>query len=52
MREIYLSALAREPFKAELGFAHQHISKSKNRTVALADICWSVFNLNEFLFQH
>jgi hypothetical protein len=52
VREIYLSALAREPSKAELGFARQHISKSKNRTAALADICWSVFNLNEFLFQH
>jgi hypothetical protein len=52
VREIYLSALAREPSKAELGFARQHISKSKNRTAALSDICWSVFNLNEFLFQH
>ena len=52
VREIYLSALAREPSKTELQFARQHISQSKNRTAALADVCWSVFNLSEFLFQH
>jgi len=52
VREIYLAALARGPSKVELDFARQHISKSKDRTAGLADICWSVFNLNEFLFQH
>ena len=28
-----------------------YIKKSKDRTQALADICWSVLNMNEFLFQ-
>ncbi len=52
VREIYLAALAREPSKAELKLARQHISKSKTRATGLIDVCWSVFNLNEFLFQH
>jgi len=50
--EIYLSALARQPSKAERQLARQYIAQSKDRAAALADLCWSVFNLNEFLFQH
>ena len=49
---IFLAALAREPTPRELKLNQGHLKKSKNRTQALADICWSVLNMNEFLFQH
>ena len=50
--ELYLAALARRPSIDEMKLAKKHITKSKSREIALSDICWSVLNLNEFLFQH
>jgi hypothetical protein len=49
---IFLAALAREPTPKELKLNQGHIKKSKDRAQALMDICWSVLNMNEFLFQH
>ncbi len=49
---IFLAALAREPTPRELKLNQGHLKSSKNRTQALVDICWSVLNMNEFLFQH
>ena len=48
---IFLVALAREPTPREMKLILEHMEKTKNRTQALADICWSVLNMNEFLFQ-
>ena len=50
--ELYLAALARTPTQDELSAAQKHLSASDNREAALADLCWIVLNLNEFLFQH
>ena len=52
IHSIFLAALAREPTPKELKLNQGYIKKSKDRTQALADICWSVLNMNEFLFQH
>jgi len=51
IHSIFLAALAREPTPKELKLNQGYIKKSKDRTQALADICWSVLNMNEFLFQ-
>jgi hypothetical protein len=50
--ELYLSALARPPAPKELAAARKHLSAASNRKSAVADLCWIVLNLNEFLFQH
>lgn len=50
--ELYLLALSRRPSLNEMKLAKTHIANSENRQKALSDICWSVLNLNEFLFQH
>ncbi len=50
--ELYLAALARTPTSEELAAAQKHIASSGKREAALADLCWIVLNLNEFLFQH
>ena len=50
--ELYLAALARTPTSEELAAARKHITTAAKRETALADLCWIVLNLNEFLFQH
>ena len=50
--KLYLSALARAPSTGELAAARKHLSGASSRKSAVADLCWIVLNLNEFLFQH
>jgi len=50
--DLYMAALCRMPTDEERKLALGHIAQSKDRRAALGDICWSVLNLNEFLFQH
>ncbi len=53
IRELYLSAVSREPNSEELSAAKQHITAAgENRRWALEDIGWAVLNTKEFLFQH
>jgi hypothetical protein len=53
IRELYLSAVSREPTSDELAAALGHVSAaSENRRWALEDIGWAVLNTKEFLFQH
>ena len=50
--ELYMAALSREPTDAEQLAARRHLKSATRREEALADLCWIVLNLNEFLFQH
>ncbi|WP_437186903.1 DUF1549 domain-containing protein [Planctomicrobium sp. SH668] len=52
IREIYLAALCRFPTEIELKIAVEHCSKNSDPIVGVEDICWALFNTDEFLFQH
>ncbi len=52
VRQIYLSALCREPSEHELASAVKHIAGQEQRELGLEDVCWAVLNAKEFLFQH
>ncbi|MFV0445734.1 MAG: DUF1553 domain-containing protein [Planctomycetaceae bacterium] len=53
IRDLYLSAVCREPTTAEMTAALKHMSTSgDSRRWALEDIGWAVLNTKEFLFQH
>jgi hypothetical protein len=50
--DLYRAALSRSPSAAELKVAIQYIDGSDNKQQALEDVCWAIFNKDEFLFQH
>ncbi len=52
IREIYLAALCRFPTEVELKVAIAHCSKNPDPVVGIEDVCWALFNTDEFLFQH
>ena len=52
IQELYLVALSRRPTPKELTTTLNYLKAQPDRTQALEDICWTVLNLDEFLFQH
>ncbi len=51
--ELYRTALSRKPTESELATATRYLAERKgDRGGAMADVVWSVLNLDEFLFQH
>ncbi len=52
VREIYLAAVCRPPSDIELKAALEHCSKNPDPVVGVEDVCWALFNTDEFLFQH
>jgi hypothetical protein len=52
IREIYLAALCRPPSEIELTAALEHCSKNPDPIAGVEDVCWALFNTDEFLFQH
>ena len=52
VREIYLAAVCRPPSEIELKAALEHCSKNPDPVVGVEDVCWALFNTDEFLFQH
>ena len=52
VQELYYAALSRPPTTEEQQLAARHVAQAKDRAAALADVLWSILNLNEFLFQH
>lgn len=60
VRELYLSALAREPNESELAVAKSHLEKAakgkdkddKALRQAYEDLVWALINTKEFLFNH
>jgi hypothetical protein len=52
VEELYLTAYARRPTKAELEKAAGYIEKQQNRQQALEDVLWVILNSKEFMFNH
>ncbi len=52
VRELYLAAVCRPPSDIELKTALEYCSKNSDRVAGIEDICWALFNTDEFLFQH
>jgi hypothetical protein len=52
VEELYLAALSRKPSPQELGKCASHIRAQKERMEGLEDVCWTLLNAKEFLFQH
>lgn len=50
--ELYLAAVCRPPSDIELKAALDHCSKAKDPVSGVEDVCWALFNTDEFLFQH
>ena len=50
--DLYRAALCRPPTDSELATATRYVAGRADRGAAMADVAWSVLNLNEFLFQH
>ncbi len=52
VREVYLAAICRPPSDIELKAALEHCSKNPDPIMGVEDVCWALFNTDEFLFQH
>jgi hypothetical protein len=53
VREIYLSAYAREPDAEELGLAAKHLAREGvSREESVQDLVWTLINTAEFVFNH
>jgi hypothetical protein len=52
IKQVYLSAVCRPPSDVELKAALEHCGKNPDPVVGMEDICWALFNTDEFLFQH
>lgn len=50
--EIYLAAVCRQPSHIELNAALEHCRQNPDPVVGVEDVCWALFNTDEFLFQH
>jgi len=52
LRELYWTALAREPSKEELANLLAHLEKKGDAQSGYEDIIWALVNTKEFLFNH
>jgi hypothetical protein len=53
VEELYLAAFSRLPAEAEKAKALEYLDRNKkNRTQAIQDLLWAIFNTKEFLFNH
>jgi hypothetical protein len=52
MDELYLTAYARRPTKAELEMATAYVDKSPSQQQGLEDVLWVILNSKEFMFNH
>ena len=52
INQLYLAAVSRKPSDIELQAAMEHCAKSETPVAGLEDVCWALFNTDEFLFQH
>jgi hypothetical protein len=52
VEELYLTAYARRPSKAELEKTVAYVGEPKERQQALEDVLWVILNSKEFMFNH
>jgi hypothetical protein len=52
VEELYLTAYARRPSRAELEKSVAYVEKQQNRQQGLEDVLWVILNSKEFMFNH
>jgi hypothetical protein len=52
IEEMYLAALCRFPTADERMTALAYCQRHEDQSAAIEDLCWALFNSEEFLFQH
>jgi hypothetical protein len=52
IRELYAATLCRQPSDAEVKAALKHCAKREDPAAGVEDVCWALFNTDEFVFQH
>src|SRR5262249_49306130 len=52
VEELYLTAYARRPTKAELEKAVAYVEKAPSQQEGLEDVLWVIVNSKEFMFNH
>ncbi len=52
LRELYLAAVCRLPSDIEAKAALEHCRQCAVVAAGVEDVCWALFNTDEFLFQH
>ncbi|MCC7333786.1 MAG: DUF1549 domain-containing protein [Pirellulaceae bacterium] len=52
IQELYLAGLCRLPSDIEIETASAHCASASEPSIGLEDVCWALFNTDEFLFQH
>ena len=50
VRDLFLAALSREPNRAEMDYALEHLRAEKNSVAAYSDLIWVLLNTKEFLY--
>jgi hypothetical protein len=50
--ELYLSAFARLPTAAEQQLALKYLQSAPQLRTGLEDLCWSLLNSREFMYNH
>jgi len=50
--DLFLAAISRPPTETEMSAAIDHCKTGDEPAVGMEDICWALFNTDEFLFQH
>lgn len=52
LSELYMRALSRPPTAAESQIHAEYLASQEDIEKAMEDLCWTLLNHNEFLFQH
>lgn len=52
IHELYLAAICRPPSEQELKASMEHCATRDNIAAGVEDVCWALFNTDEFVFQH
>jgi Protein of unknown function (DUF1553)/Protein of unknown function (DUF1549) len=52
IQRLYLTALGRQPTKAELGKAQGYLKGNRDHLAVYQDLFWALLNSNEFIFNH
>ncbi|MDB5339673.1 MAG: hypothetical protein JWN70_5292 [Planctomycetaceae bacterium] len=52
LRELYMSALSRQPTSKEIAAAKSLVKKAKTPIEGYQDLFWALLNSNEFIFNH
>ncbi len=52
IEELFLTVFARRPIEKEWATLNAELAKARNRDEFIIDLCWSLLNTKEFMFNH